>query len=101
MHQPLHGLREESVVDEVILCDAELRVPPLQVARAVILHAMPQNQILRASWRSDRIRLHEPHLVERAFQRRRLEEAVVDGKSAQVLKADRHESFYSLSVFVG
>ena len=51
--------RHEAIGVEEILLQPEPREPPFEVACAIAGHAMPQDQILRARRRADRIRLHE------------------------------------------
>ena len=94
MHQDLQLARDESVIDEEIFFHAQRafsqpRIAPLQIARAVALHALPQNQILRPGRRADRIRLNEFHAVQRPPQRGGRKQALSNGHAAQIIK--RHE----------
>jgi hypothetical protein len=59
MHQRLYGFRHEAVDNEEIFLHAELRKTAFQIAGPIILHAMAQDQILRASWGADRVGLDE------------------------------------------
>src|SRR5208283_2146449 len=74
MHQRLDVVSHESIVDEEIFRDAELRVVPLEVSRAVVFDPMAQGQILRPRRRANRIRLYEAHLVHRPSKRGGLEQ---------------------------
>ncbi len=88
VHEGLQGAGQEAVVDEDVLLDVEPRVAALQVADAIALDAVAQDQVLRARRGADRVRLHEAELVEGAFQGGRTEEAAGDGKAAQVAEGD-------------
>ena len=90
MHQCLYRVRHETVVDEEILLDAELRVTAFEVAGTVVLDSMAQNQILSAGGRADRVGLHKAQPVEGPFQRGWREEAVGDGIAPQIVERDRH-----------
>jgi hypothetical protein len=92
MHQRLNGSGYEAVVDEEIFFDVELRVVAFKVAGTVVLHAMAEDQILRAGWRADWVGLHETELLQRSFQRGRREQALVYGETAQVVERDSHDS---------
>ena len=85
VHQRVNSARQESVVDEEVLLDAELRVATLEVARPIALHAVAQRQVLRPRRGANRVSLNEPKLVQRAFQRRRWEKAAGDGEGAKIL----------------
>src|SRR5713226_1812398 len=91
MHQRVYGTRHEAVVDEEILLDAELRVAAFEVAGTVVLDAMAQGKVLGARGRANRVGLHKAEPVESALQRGRREEAVGDGKAAQVVESDQHD----------
>ena len=84
VHQRLLLARQEAVVDEVVLLDRELRIAPLEVTGAIVLHAMAQRQVLRTRRRADRVGLHEAELVDRAPEGRGREQAARDGVAAQV-----------------
>src|SRR5579864_2757902 len=91
MHQRMNRARHEAVVDEEVFLDAEFRVAALEIAGAVILDAMAQNQILSAGRRANRIGLDKSELVKRTLQRRRREEALRDGEAAEVVECERLE----------
>lgn len=59
MQQRQRLARQETVVEEEGLFDRQLRVMSLQVAGAIIFHAMSENQILRASGRAHWVGLYE------------------------------------------
>jgi len=90
MHERLELPRDIAVVDEEVLFDFEanvdLPVQPLEVAGALAPDAVPKDQVLGAGGSADRIRLHEPHPIEGAFERRRREEAARDGEAAKVFE---------------
>jgi hypothetical protein len=84
VHQRLVRARQESVVDEEVFLDGELRVLALDVARAVALDAVPERQILRACWRADRVGLYEAEAFDGALQRGRREQAARHRVAAQL-----------------
>jgi hypothetical protein len=88
VHQRIDRLRHEAVVDEMILLDAERRVPAFQVAGPVVFDAMPQRQILGARGRADRIGLQETEPFQRAFERGRTEQTAGDGKMPEIVEGD-------------
>ena len=90
MHQRLERAGDEAIVDEEILLDAELRIAALEVARAVLPHAMAQHEVLSARGRADRVGLHEGQLLERALQAGGRREAARHGKVPEIVEADRH-----------
>jgi hypothetical protein len=63
VQQSLRATRQETVVDEEVLFDGQLRVATFQIARAVTAHAMAQRQILCARGRPNRVRLDETQLL--------------------------------------
>ena len=69
MHQRLQFARNESVVDEKVFLNSEFAIAQFKIAGMVILHTMPQDQVLCSRRRTDRIRLHEFHPMQRAFER--------------------------------
>src|SRR5215469_9727035 len=91
MHQRLEFVRDETIVDEKIFFDAEFYIATLQIACAVVANAMPQDQVLRPRWCANRVGLHESQVVERAFQRRRLEQRACNGEPPQIVNGDRHD----------
>jgi len=50
---------------------------------------MPQDEVLRARGRADRVRLHEPEPPDRARERRRREEAARDRVATKILEPER------------
>ncbi len=42
--------RQESIVDEEVFFDRELRITALKVASTIVAHAMAKDQILGARW---------------------------------------------------
>ena len=86
MHQFVHGVRHEAVVDEDVLLDAEGGVAPLQVAGSIALDAMAQREVLGAGRRPDRVRLHEAERVEGAIEGRGWKEAAGDGEPPQIVE---------------
>jgi hypothetical protein len=53
---------------------------------------MTQYQVLSTSWRTDRVSLDKAESVERKFQRRGLEKTAGDGKAAQSVQRNQHDS---------
>ena len=88
VHQLVDGARDEAVIDEEILFDAERFVAPLQIARSISLDAMTQREVLCPCRRPDRVRLHEPERIQRAFESRRLEQAARDGEPPQIVEGE-------------
>ena len=87
MHQRLQGSRDEAVDDEEILLDAELHVAAFEIARAIAVDAMAQNQILSAGRSANGIGLHEAHFVESAFQRGGRKKTARHGESPDVVES--------------
>src|SRR5258708_28356257 len=92
MHQRLYRSREETVHDKEILFDAESWVQAFEIAGMVILNAMTQYQVLSASGRTDWISLKKTESVESTFQCRGLEKTAGDGKAAQFVQRNQHDS---------
>ena len=90
MHQRVQLARDEAVVDEEVLLDAEPCVAAFEVAGPVVLDAMAQGQVLRACRRADRVGLHEAQFRDRAAERGRVEEGAAHRVAAQVIQSDRH-----------
>src|SRR5258707_14180220 len=67
MHQRLYRSRNETVDDEVILFDVQLRIQAFEVAGTVILDAVSQRQVLSSSGCADRICLDKAHPVQGAL----------------------------------
>src|SRR6185312_6456729 len=87
--------RNETVDNEEILLDIQLRIAPLEITRSIILHSMAQDEILRSGRRANRISLHKFHLMKRALQRRWFEEIPRHGKLPQLFKRNRHWFSYA------
>src|SRR4029078_2636966 len=83
VHQRVELARDEAGVDEHVLLDVERGVAPLEIARDVVAHAVPQREVLCPRRRADRVRLDEPEPIERALQRRGREQTAGDGEAAQ------------------
>jgi hypothetical protein len=86
MHQSLQGRRDVPVVNEEILLYPESFIMPLQIAGPISFNPMPQNQILRARRRPNRIRLHERHPLQCPSQRRRSKERSPYRKAPQIIE---------------
>ena len=86
MHQRQVLARQEAVVDEAVFLDGEAGVPAFKIARAVVLHAVAQGQVLRARRCADRIGLHEAELANRARQGGGLKEGSRHRITAQVVE---------------
>src|ERR1041385_7649503 len=78
--------RQETIIDEVSLLDRQARVAALQVARAIILDAVRENQILRASGRAHRVGLNEAQARDGSRQRRGFKKAARDRVAAKLLE---------------
>ena len=68
MQQSVSLAWHEAVGVEEILLQPEPTEAPFQISRAIPGHTMPQDQILRARRRTDRIGLHEARRADRACQ---------------------------------
>lgn len=68
MHQPLQLACNKPIVDEEIFFHTELGITPFQIAGTILFDSVPQDQVLRSRRRTNRIRLHEFHPMQRAFQ---------------------------------
>jgi hypothetical protein len=69
MHQGLDLSRHETVIDEKIFMNVKFFVVVFEVSGSIIFHAVTQDQILSACWRTDRVGLHKSHLMQGALQR--------------------------------
>ena len=87
--------RDEAVVDEEVLFDAQLRVGAFEIAGPVVDDAMAQRQVLRARRRADRIGLDETEAVQRPLERGGAEQAMRDGEAAKVLERDSEFSYFA------
>ncbi len=68
VHQSEDTVGDEAVVDEEIFVNIEARVLALEIASAVVRDAMAEDQVLRASRGTNRVRLHEAESIERVRQ---------------------------------
>src|SRR6185436_12550412 len=96
MHQRLQRARDVTVVDEEILFEIERCVKSFKITRPVILHAMPQNQILRACGGTNRIGLHKPHPLQGILERCWFREVSRDCKASQIVEIDWHRRRQSM-----
>ncbi len=71
--RPMTAL-EEAVDVHHVLDQRQRRVRALEVAGAIAVDAMPQDQVLRAGRRADRVGLHEAESIERAGEVERCEQ---------------------------
>ena len=88
MQQPVGFARHEAVGVEEILLQPEPAEAAFQVARPIAGHTMPQDQILRARRRPDRIGLHEARRADRPRQRRRRRQRTEHRLTAQSLDGE-------------
>src|SRR5215216_4477223 len=88
MHQRLQRSRDVAVVDEEVLFDVECRIASFEIAGAIVSDAMPQDQMLCARRRPNRIGLHETHLLESTFECSGLREIPCDGVAPQIVERD-------------
>ena len=58
----------------------------------VVLYAMPQYQVLSTGGRADRVSLNKAKSVESTLQCRGLEKTAGDGKAAQSIQRNQHDS---------
>ena len=63
MHQRVHLVGDETVVDEEVFVNVERRVTALEVSGAIVLDAVAQRQVLRARRRADRVGLDEAEFL--------------------------------------
>jgi hypothetical protein len=68
MHQRVHRFWHEAVVDERVFLDRQTGVSALEVAGAIIAHAVAQGQVLRACRCADWVGLHEAAALDCARQ---------------------------------
>ena len=80
MHERVDLPRDEAVVDEEVLLDAQRVIAPFEIAGPVALGAMSESQILCPRRRADGVGLHETEALDRALQGDRGEEAAGDAK---------------------
>jgi hypothetical protein len=92
MHQRLYRSCEKAIYDKEILFDAESWVQAFEIAGVIIINAMTQYQVLSASWRTDWVSLNKAESLESTFQRHGLEKTSGDGKPAQIIQRNQHDS---------
>jgi hypothetical protein len=64
MQEPPRRAGHEAVRVEAVFLKAEPMVSPVEIADTIVRHPMPQDQILCASRRANRIGLHEPQSLD-------------------------------------
>jgi len=74
---------------------SQLVIAPIENARVIVLHPLPQDQILSPRRRPDRVRLHESHTVQRVLQRRRRKQAARHRIRAENIERNRHHGILS------
>ncbi len=84
MHERVDLPRDEPVVDEEVLLDAERVIAPLEIAGPVAFDAMSERQILCTRGRADRVGLYEAKALDGAFQSGRRKQGAGDGEAAEV-----------------
>jgi hypothetical protein len=82
--------RQEAIVDEEVFFQRQPRVAALQLAGAVVAHAVAQDQVLRARRCAQRIGLHEAQAADGRRQRGGREQRTRQRMAAQVVERDRH-----------
>lgn len=93
-----HGLaRQETVVDEEGLFDLQARVAPLQLAGAIVFHALREDEILRASRRPHRVGLDKAQACDGPRQAGDLEKAARDRVAAKLREAGSLERAHAAS----
>ena len=90
VHERLHFAGYEAVIDEKVLFDPQFSITPFQIPGPVILHPVPQDQVLRPSWCANGICLHESHSLQGTFQGCGLKQTAANGEPPQILRRDRH-----------
>ena len=65
MQERVRVARQESIVDEEVFFDRELRITALKVASPIVAHAMAQDQILGARWCANWIGLDKAQALDR------------------------------------
>ena len=76
--------RDEPVVDEEVLLDAQRVIAPLEIAGPVAFDAMPERQILCPRRRADRVGLYKAEALDGVFQTGRWKQGAGDGEAAEV-----------------
>ena len=86
MQQRQSLARQETVVDEEGLFDRQARVAALQLAGAIVLNAMREDQILGAGGRAHRVGLDKAQARDGPLQAGGLEKAARDRVAAKLLE---------------
>ena len=81
-------MRDEAVVDEEVLLDAERGVVTLEIAGTVIDDAMTHGQVLGPRRGPDRIGLDEAEALQRAFEGGWRKEAAGNRKTPEIVATD-------------
>src|ERR1700734_587924 len=96
MHQG-HGLaRQETVVEEEGLFDCQARVAALQIAGAIVLNALREDQILGTSGRPHRVGLDKAQARNGPRQAGGLEKAALDRVAAKLQETGGLERVHEL-----
>jgi hypothetical protein len=77
---------------EAIFLELKLVILPVEIADAVVLHSMAQNEILRTRGAPDGIRLDEPKPVHSLLERSRPEERIGNGMIAKIF--EQHNNLF-------
>ncbi len=85
--------RQEPVVDEEGLLDRQARIAALQLAGAILLHALREDQILGASGRPHRVGLDKAQARDGPRQAGGLEQAARDRVVAKLLETGAGHSY--------
>jgi hypothetical protein len=101
MQQRQQAARYEAVVDQAILLHGEAGVAALQIARAVVLHAVAQCQVLRPRRGADRVGLDEAEALDGLLQRGRGKQRAGDGVAAQRVQRDGFGSAHGVRILHG
>ncbi len=88
VHQSVDRCGHEAVVHEEVFFDPEPRVPALEVARAVPVHPVAEDQILGPRGGADGVGLNVVEPLDRSLQAGGGKERVASGESAEVV--ERH-----------
>jgi hypothetical protein len=88
MHQRLHLARDEAVIDEEVLFDAQLVVSALQVTRHIPIDTLAERQVLCACRRAYRIGLNESQRLDGLPERRRSKKAAANRKPSEIVQRE-------------
>ena len=81
--------RDVAVVNEKVFFDVECCVAAFEISGAIVFDTMPQDQILCACRRTNRIGLHETQLLQGAIECGGFGKVSRDSKASQVIESDR------------